>query len=52
VQNIVNVKRDNREASHQYEYDNDNEHVINSLWNSQMKKHLQAENANISKQIN
>jgi hypothetical protein len=42
----------NREASHQYEYDNDNEHVINYFSNNQMALHLQAEDAHISKQIN
>jgi hypothetical protein len=41
-----------REVSHQYEYDNDYEHVINSFSNKQMVLHLQAENAHITKQIN
>jgi hypothetical protein len=40
------------EVSHQYEYDNDNEHVINYFSNNQMGLHMQAENANISKKIN
>jgi hypothetical protein len=38
-----------REASHQYEYDYDNEHVINSFLNNQMGLHLQVENAHMSK---
>jgi hypothetical protein len=42
----------NREVSHQYEYDNANEHAISSFSNNQMVQHLQAENARISKQIN
>jgi hypothetical protein len=38
----------NREVSHQYEYDTDNEYyiyVINSFSNNKMVLHLQAENA-------
>jgi hypothetical protein len=44
--------KQNREALHQYEYDNDSEHVIHYFSNNQMGLHLQTENAHISKQIN
>jgi hypothetical protein len=35
-QNIGTHLKGIREVSHQYEYDNDNEHVINSFSNNQM----------------
>jgi cell fate regulator YaaT (PSP1 superfamily) len=50
--NTIHTLTRHMEVSHQYEYDNDNEHVINYFSNNQMVLHLQAENAHISKQIN